>query len=94
MKNLQANQFIPPETLEAFLVRNSGAGRPHKKLYFEAQPGPADKKELLNSYLAEVKYREEDKLKQRDMEQQAQKQELRRITNDVRQQVEKDVVNR
>jgi len=43
MENLKKNEFIPPETLESFIMKSKGE-RPHKRMYFEKQPGPEDKK--------------------------------------------------
>ena len=54
LENLRKNEFIPPETLEQFITKQKGE-RPSKKIYFEKQPGPEDKRELLNEYLKEIR---------------------------------------
>ena len=62
ISSIASNEFLPPETLEEFLGKRDGSFRPSKKIYFQRRPDKADRRELLDHYLAEIKQREQSKL--------------------------------
>mmetsp|Transcript_25404 Transcript_25404/g.39195 ORF Transcript_25404/g.39195 Transcript_25404/m.39195 type:complete len:82 (+) Transcript_25404:496-741(+) len=60
LQSLQKNKFIPPETLEQFISKKTG-NRPAIKLHFDNQPGPEERRELLQEYLRLTQEKKDNK---------------------------------
>lgn len=63
LSKLSKNEFMPKETLSQFIEKQTNPRG--KKLFFAKQPGPEQKRQLLDEYLQIVKAREEERQRQR-----------------------------
>jgi hypothetical protein len=80
---LKNNEFIPHETLEQFLAKNTQF-RPAKKLTFDDKPGTREKRQLLTDHLSMVENNANMRLTNRQSRLDEEREEAENIQNDLK----------